>query len=343
MLATWRESGTEYSAVSLDGERFVKVQPIDTKLRFRWQEFDPTVEVAVVPKSFRNAPTNWMIVQFRSQVLPEFHDAIRTLGGEILTYMPENALVCKLDENERQEVEALPYVRYVGKYESIFRIDPSLVASLEANTLPVQRYQIQVSDWNGVQKPQLAQRIQAIGGQTYGDYSGGAFLHATLTCEQLKAVCKMEEVIFVNEASAPENDMDIVRSVQGPNIVEAAPGNYKGQGIRGEVFDSGALATHVDFAHNGGITFRSNSSNNSHGTSTTGIVFGDGTGQAQGRGMLPACQGIFGTYGSIVVGGGSMSRYDWTAALVSTPLFGMFQSNSWGSSIFIAQRINRLN
>jgi hypothetical protein len=69
----------------------------------------------------------------------------------------------------------------------------------------------------------------------------------------------------------------------------------------------------------------SNSSNTSHGTSVYGCVFGDGTGNASGRGLIPDAQGIFSSWS------GFGDRYAHTLELLEAPYNAVFQTNSWGS------------
>ena len=68
-----------------------------------------------------------------------------------------------------------------------------------------------------------------------------------------------------------------------------------------------------------------NSTNTSHGTSVYGCVFSDGTGNANGRGLIPDAQGIFSSF----IGLGD--RYAHTLELLQAPYNAVFQTNSWGS------------
>lgn len=93
--------------------------------------------------------------------------------------------------------------------------------------------------------------------------------------------------------------------------------------------DNGVQQTHPDFD---GILMHTTASTDSHGTSTFGIVFGngarDGDGQAKGTGFLPCAgkQGIFADYDAV------SDRFAHTQELKGSPYFAAFQSNSWGSA-----------
>lgn len=119
--------------------------------------------------------------------------------------------------------------------------------------------------------------------------------------------------------------MDLVREDSGANFVEAGYGTC-GQGVRGEVLDAGIQRDHIDFD---GILMHTASPVVSHGTSTYGIVFGngnrDGDGHPRATGQLVCgAQGIFAAYGAV------NDRFAHTRQLKGAPYFASFQSNSWG-------------
>ncbi|MEO1335692.1 MAG: S8 family serine peptidase, partial [Myxococcota bacterium] len=144
----------------------------------------------------------------------------------------------------------------------------------------------------------------------------------------LVELIKSKDVLFVDEATPREVDMDIARQIGGADSLELIQG-YTGQGIRAEVMDSGLRTTHNDFQSNPALIHAGNGSSTSHGTSVYGIVFGDGATNAQGRGMLPdAEQPIFAAYTTL---GDRMAH---TARLVDPTgqYRAVFQTNSWGNA-----------
>jgi subtilisin family serine protease len=147
--------------------------------------------------------------------------------------------------------------------------------------------------------------------------------------DQLRALAAHDDVAWIDPWRAPANDMDLVRKDAGTNHVEFVHG-YCGEGVSGEVLDSGIEATHMDLD---GILEHGPNNVSSHGTSTYGIVFGngsrDGDGDLQGTGHM-ACaeaQGIFADYGFLD------DRFQHTLDLKESPYFASFQSNSWGSGL----------
>jgi hypothetical protein len=123
-----------------------------------------------------------------------------------------------------------------------------------------------------------------------------------------------------------EPDMNIVREITGANYLEQELG-YTGQGVRGEVFDTGVLATHCDFQSNPIAFHTPNGTSLFHGTATMGIAFGDGTCNPAARGMLPDGSPIFAAFSAV------SNRYQHTTELVDPlgPYRAVFQTSSVGS------------
>ncbi|MHC4093581.1 MAG: S8 family serine peptidase, partial [Planctomycetota bacterium] len=67
----------------------------------------------------------------------------------------------------------------------------------------------------------------------------------------------------------------------------------------------------------------------SHGAATSGICFGDGTGNPNARGLLPEGQGIVADYNTIGLTG--PNRHQHTGELIGAPYFAVFQTASVGS------------
>jgi fibronectin type 3 domain-containing protein len=153
-------------------------------------------------------------------------------------------------------------------------------------------------------------------------------MEAKLDGNQLQLTAGHYGVLFIDRWTPKEEDMNNARDIGGADYVETVQG-YTGQGVRAEVCDGGLRTTHVDFQANPPLIYAGNSSSTSHGTPVTGIVFGDGTGNADARGMIPdAEQPIFSCYNCFT------DRYAHTQGLVNPAgLYrAVFQTNSWGNT-----------
>ena len=318
-----------FYSISLDGGKsFVRTIQPSYEIGLRYAYFDPVKgEPLIEPFLTASDDTHLFIVQFVTQPLQEFKEAITACGGVVRHYIAQYAYLVEMFKSVQSQVESLPYVRWVGSYHPAYRLDEFMLDNLEnANQIyPLQRYNIQVLSVE--QKSIVADRIKAIGGIVNQADAGKFLVEATLSPDQLFSVIRWDEVLFVDRWSAYEVDMDIAREIGGANYIESVAG-YNGSGVRGEVFDAGFNLAHVDFQSRPLIQHGTVGSD-SHGASTSGIVFGDGTGNPQARGMLPEGQGIVGDYNTIGLEG--TNRYTHTGELVQAPYFGVFETSSVGS------------
>jgi serine protease AprX len=319
-----------FYSISLDGGKTVArtVQP-SYELGFRYAHFDPLINTPDTP-TILNAGNDihLFIVQFVTQPLEEFNNAITSLGGNVRKYVAQYAYVVEMTQSVRLQVESLPYVRWVGPYQPAYRLEEFMLQNLDNayQMYPLQHYNLQV--YTVEQKQIVANKITAIGGIVEKADAGKYLIEATLTPEQLFNVVRWDEINFVDRWSSLEPDMDIAREIGGANYIEEIAG-YNGSGVRGEVFDAGFNLNHVDFQSRP-LILHGNVGSDTHGAATSGICFGDGTGDPKGRGLLPAGQGIVGDYNYIGLEG--PSRYTHTGEEVQAPYNCVFETASVGST-----------
>jgi len=333
----WQDAGLagaaqDYYAISLDGENFYPARQTSYDLKLRGRQFDPRVEAApFIPDALAaGEDTNLFIVQFVTQPLEAYRASLRELGVEIHKFLPQHSYVANVPAGVRDQVNALPFVRWMGPYHPAYRTEPYVFDRLvsPSETLGRAIYSIRLFPSDDAVKAELGQRIAQIGGEVEKLREGPYTMIASLSDNQLVRLLRWDEVAHADRWGPMENDMDIVRQVGGANFLEGLPANYTGQGVRGESFDSGFNTGHVDFQSNPLIE-HNNVSNGSHGASTSGIIFGDGSGDPAGRGLMPDAQGIVGDYD--LVGLDSPGRYDYTEELLSPPYNAVFQTCSAGS------------
>jgi serine protease AprX len=305
---TWQEHTpdgvvTMYTA-TVDGVTFSEPRILEHTLELRFARFDPTQAQPAVPAELAaGADTKLWIVQFDVPGLPEFTKGVRTAGGDVHQFLPYNAYIVRVpDELSRARISALPYVRAVLPYHPAFRLDENLRAQLfpeggNANTPrgkgsdAPRKYFVQTID--RAMNRAVADAVTKAGGAVDNLPVGDRVVTASLTRSQLTAILRLDQVLWIDEWSPVSADMDLVRQLGGANWLRDNLG-FTGQGVRGEVIDLGCRTTHVDFQNPAPLMHGTQSGDQSHGTSTYGIVFGKGLGQVQGTGMLPGAeQGIF--------------------------------------------------
>ena len=325
------ESGSkQFYQVIKDGVASA-VQQSKNEIRLRYDTFDP---LARAPRSvdgrFEHRPENQLyLVQFHTKSLATYRKQLEKMGVTVHKFLPNATHIARMGDAMVNRVRALPYVRWVGPYEPAYRLEEYLLDNADeaGEYYPLQKYNIMIFESDLGIKKQVAAKIAKLGGQIDRDHAGKYLIEATLTPEQLFEVVHLNEIQFIDRWSPVEKDMNISREITGANYVETVAG-YTGQGVRGEVIDLGFNLTHVDFGSNPLIEHTAVNVD-SHGAACSGIVFGDGTGNPDARGLLPDGQGIVADWDVVSVG---TPRYDHTGELVQPPYEAVFQTASVGSA-----------
>lgn len=336
LFAAWDEVQTSGSkhfvSLSLDlGESWKRPQALTYDILLRAGRLHPGIDEPALPARLRSAPVEQLfIVQFETGGVEAWRRVLARLGVEVLAYLPEHAHVVRMAPALAASVAAQPFVRWVGRYEPGYKIEPEVLAAVTEGALgagEARRYHLQTFTPGPAEKSLLADEVRALGGRVDLSTPNGYLLDATLTPEQLLRIAHSDHLLWLDRWSPPETDMDIVRQQDGANYIESVRG-YSGQGVNGEVMDCGFMQSHQDF--DGVRVHGPSAASCDHGTCTYGIVFGngarDGDGDARATGNLPSAQGWFYDYDNLT------DRYQETAELVQAPIFASFQSNSWGDA-----------
>jgi hypothetical protein len=332
-FATWSEAGAQrWFAYSRDaGASWSEAQELETHLALRDGAIEPGQPAPSAPQGYGLPEAGHVyLVQLRTISLPEWRDALAGAGAELLAYFPHNAHLVRLAPESMERLRDLDFVQRVEPYHPWYRIERGLRAWLTADDTmrAKQRVRAMSFGWGAEAKRGIVEAASRLGAEIVKNTPSGHVVELSVTREQLRALAADDTVMWVDRWSEPENDMDLVREDAGTNWLEDNFG-YCGQGVRGEVLDSGVQEDHKDFD---GILLHGDHDTASHGTSTYGIVFGngdrDGDGSAKGTGHMPCseAQGIFADYGFLG------DRFAHTEELKQDPYFASFQTNSWGNA-----------
>ncbi|MCP3903035.1 MAG: S8 family serine peptidase [Planctomycetes bacterium] len=318
-------------SISFNGESFSAARATSYDLKLVAGDFDPLAAEqgpAVHPVLSAGADVNLYVVQFVTQPLEAFREQIRDLGGTVRFFLANHSHIVQMSPETRAAVAELPYVRWIGPYEPGYRVEKLMRDNVDRadQLFPILRYNIMVMDPE--LKDDVAGRIAEMGGVVDKADAGKFLVTATLTADQLFELARWDEVLFVDRWGPYEKDMDKSRILSGADYVETVAG-YTGTGVRGEVFDAGFNQGHVDFASRP-LIVHNTVGVDSHGAATSGICFGDGTGNPAARGILPSGQGIIADYSTVGLEY-TTSRYNHTGELLTPPYEAVFQTSSVGS------------
>jgi serine protease AprX len=261
------------------------------------------------------------LLQFRTTLSDAQRHQLKGLGVRLGAFVQDGTYLARMKSTSR--VSRLSYVREVRPFQA----QPQIMALGGASG-----YLISLVEQDTRDQRVVADRVKSLGGKVSVLSEDREHILATLDAGQAAQLAKLPAVIAIDPVGAPETDMAISRDSTGANHIETA-GGYRGQGVRGEVMDSGFRLTHQEFRARPPVQHTANSDplNHSHGTSTYGQIFASGVSSAH-RGLLPEGQGITAVYSN------TADRYAHTKELVDPAgqYRAVFQSNSWGGGLTTA-------
>lgn len=232
--------------------------------------------------------------------------------GELVDLSPVDEVVA---------VDALPWERKLPKtllptIENASPIDPGQTVSF--TVIPVKR--------DRASRLALARAARDLGARVERVASDAHTMRITTDGWCLRQMIDRPDVLWAERESDAQTDGEFVREFGGANYVELVDG-YTGAGVPVEVFDGGIRATHADFASAPPIFRTDNGHITEHGTSSFGLLFGDGSSDPLARGLAPNAVAYFSSYTDV------QDRDAHLAAFAAPPINGAIQSNSWGSGI----------
>ena len=328
-FVSWLEDGKSYTAYTRNMQSWSNGQGKGTALKLRYGDVEPGRPMPVsndIRLNVMPPQAALKLVQFKTLSLPEFRQELTDLGCSIKAYFPETAHIVSVPPQVVQEVKSLPYVERVEKYLPAYRVEKELQDWLELKPQVPNifesdgniRVRVQAFESGPEAKNRIAGFVENIGGDVVSNFPQGHIIEIEVTKEQLIEVARHEDVMWIDRWAPAENDMDIVRDVAGVDTLAGLFPSFSGQGVRGEVMDSGIQATHQDLP---GIIMHGSHNEDTHGTSCYGIVFGKGIGSSTAKGNMPDAQGIFADYGSY-----GNDRHKHTQELKNSPYFASFQT-----------------
>lgn len=319
-----RVQGTRAQVSRDQGRTWQDLHEVDHRIHLRFGRFDPMLTRPAVAERLDVPQGNTMhIVQFETQILAEYRSAIEHLGAEIVSYLPQNALLVRGDQLLVDAMRAMPCVRWVGGLPLAWKLEEELHAVAGADGSEVADHNVMFA--LRADREQLAAQVRDLGGKVR--IEGGIFHVCSLTPRQLLQVAALDTVQWIDRTTENGTDMDNARIQGGGNHVETVAG-LTGQGVRGEISE-GLEQGHPDYA--GRTVLLHYDGTDSHGHCTSGIVFGAGAAQPQARGMLPSgtmIEAAYSTWTNLI------TRYQLIQQSTdpAQPWRAMFQTASWGGA-----------
>ncbi len=322
----------------------------DTLIHLKYADFDPLIGEPMIPSGLEGQATDIAMVQYKGPVLTEWRDELARYAT-ILAFLKDHTfIVFPEDATSVDIIRTLPGVRWVGAYHPAYKIHEDLITPqlldhaddyhtippTEYDSIPLTEYdtappadpsndhldtsrniEISIKLFRDSCDPVIVSilaRELGLGVSYNGDVN-----YVISAISDPSGILKMAHLPWV-EYIQPTGDrvvvMDNIRNYTGADGMDEFP--YDGEGVVGEVKDNGIDQDHPEFIDQL-IGTDGNVVEDSHGTSTFGIVFAKGVND-QAMGMAPGSKGVFCDW--------AVQRYQSIMNLVNN-WDGVFQSNSW--------------
>lgn len=133
-----RPDGTEASYYSIGSAQagdtadrpLGSARQADYGIPLRHGRFDPLLDSPAVDFELRAGGGNELyLVQYWTSPLEEFSDQIKTRGGTVYRYLPEQTQIVRMSAARAAEIAQLPYVRWVGEFQPAYKLAESILAA----------------------------------------------------------------------------------------------------------------------------------------------------------------------------------------------------------------------
>jgi len=305
------------SATGDDGSSFVESGEGVIYLKFA--AFDPLDGEPYIPDQLIGDASDVAMVQFAGSVRPEWRAELAE-HSVILTFIKDHTfIVFPLDLDAIRDI---PSVRWVGAYHPAYRINRELLVGQHSKDDAEETGEEEETDvsiqlyWKSCDPAIVSMLVEELGGEIIEDGSINWVIQARLDIREIIRVSHLPWVERIEPLGEMVALMDNIREYTGAEDMYDVP--FDGSGVVGEVKDNGIDLDHPEFVDqligtDGAV------SEESHGTSTFGIVFAKGVDE-RALGMAPGSGGVFCDWG--------VQRYQSIYNLVNN-WDGVFQSNSW--------------
>ncbi len=243
------------------------------------------------------------VVQAREAITDLFRRRVQQTGAEIISYIPNNAVLVRATPAQMRQLAASPQTQAVLPFEPYYKLD-GLLLPLAVNRQLSPYEKLNVVSFPG-QTARARARIEAIGGAVFGEPERtpmGENLVATVPADALATLAQIPEVQIVSARSERRllNDLARTQVKISQNTTSGPPASHypdpiaatplTGDNVLVGVADSGADATHPDLA---GRVSGGGPDPSGHGTHVIGTILGNGAQSATvgGDGTNSAAQG----------------------------------------------------
>jgi hypothetical protein len=253
------------------------------------------------------AETGWVMLQLKGPITSAQRTQLKKLGVVLFEYVPDHAYIADVRRVSREELTAISFVQWVGRYRREWKCSPQIgrrIAPFESD----ERIRLAESDQVRLvvtlfenENPQPAiDALQKAGASILGRdrIAHGVVIFVDIAQDRVASLSDIDSIQFVEEAPELTLRNDTTSWIVQSNQSGAYP--FYGNGIHGENQIIGVMDGQPDKDHcsldNGKFLFYNSSDGNSfHGTHVACTAAGNDTSGANRRGVAYAANMVFDT------------------------------------------------
>ncbi len=195
----------------------------------------------------------YYLVQFRGPIQEDWRAAVIEVGGTLFGFVPEHALIVKMDLATAEKTATLPNVQWIGLYQPRYKVAPRLAAEAHAASQPIA---VTMTTFEPSAVQHVVSVIRELGGRTVDWRSGPRWgvIRAEVDPTTLDDIAGLVDVSWIEPFVAPQIANNAARHPEAMNVDVVhqthgltGAGQIIAQADTG--LDLGAQATiHPDFA-----------------------------------------------------------------------------------------------
>ncbi|MDD4308458.1 MAG: S8 family serine peptidase, partial [Thermoplasmata archaeon] len=229
--------------------------PAQNQIQLKYAQFDPLVSLPNVPAQLMSRPSNIpntkmpYILQHEGPITEEWVNELAQDGVEIVSYIPDNAYLVRLSDDQVDTMKGHNGVRWMGEYQPAYKLDPQVDGANGMVDISVMLFPDATNSY-------VVKLLKVVGGQVLGIAHNDKVntLKIRVDASYLPTIAAMPEVRYISmvEMNTILND-STTQYVQSGSTTGTWPIHAKGITGKGQIAaigDSGVRVDHQNFLGN---------------------------------------------------------------------------------------------